>query len=90
MSILRRGNVFGTDKAVNSKGYSNSAIHFGNLGDTLIAKGDIKGVKAYYECMLKEGEALYGKNHPKVAIFINNLGKILYDTGDLEGAKKTF
>ena len=68
MSILRRGNVFGSGKAMNNKGYSNSAVHFGNLGDVLIAKGDIEGVKVYYEYILKEGEALYGKNHPKVAI----------------------
>jgi tetratricopeptide (TPR) repeat protein len=58
----------------------------GQLGLTLMQKGDLEGALNYAQHALKIDENVYGPDHPEVAIRASNVGAVLEAKGDLDGA----
>jgi tetratricopeptide (TPR) repeat protein len=82
--LMRRALEIG--ERVHGPDHPTVARRANNIGQILLAQGDLAGALEYTSRALKVDEKIYGPDHPEVAIFANNIGQILQTQGDLAGA----
>jgi tetratricopeptide (TPR) repeat protein len=63
-------------------------LYASNLGEILLATGDLEGAQKQATRALRIGVRVLGPENPDVALYANNLGQILLAKGDLEEAER--